>query len=67
MELNGTWKLADFDPGTGERQGAEAWEFDDQAWLDAIGLATAQVVNELLASYRAKDRLALGQKGGAPA
>jgi beta-mannosidase len=35
MDLNGTWRLMDFDPGDGVRQRAFASDLDDTAWLTA--------------------------------
>jgi beta-mannosidase len=35
LNLNGIWKLADFDPGGGELQGAFAPDFADDAWIPA--------------------------------
>jgi beta-mannosidase len=35
MDLNGTWRLMDFDPGEGVRQRAFAADLDDAAWIPA--------------------------------
>jgi len=35
LDLNGTWKLQDFDPGAGVSAGAFAPDYDDEPWLPA--------------------------------
>lgn len=53
LPLDGTWKIADFDPGAGVTAGAHAPGFDDASWIDAE--VPGDVHTALLAAGRIED------------